>query len=162
MVGDGCELVFGAVSTYGWYEFCGGCDVPCVMLWTSGSVGSRTGGKAASSASSSFTGLVRFGSSPALTAFSMRSAWYLAYLILDVISSSFFQTDRTSRNVAAARRVSVVLAVALFSVISLSPLTKVCRAKCSQYAFAATSSSKASSPGFEALASSSFSIKSVV
>lgn len=111
-VGDGCGLVFGAVSTYGWYGFwCGG-DVACVMLWTSGSVGSRTGGETASGAGSSLTGFVRFGSSPALMAFRMRNAWYFAYFILDVMSgSSFFHTDKTSRNVAAARRVSTVLLV---------------------------------------------------
>jgi hypothetical protein len=121
------------------------------MLWTSGSFGSRAGGDA-TSFGSSLTGLVRFGSSPALTAFSMRKAWYFAYLVLEVISgSSFFHMDRISRKVEAARSVSAVLLVrsqyfcstcrlargaahlvALSSVMSLSPFAKVCRAKCSQ------------------------------
>jgi hypothetical protein len=78
------------------------------MLWTSGSFGSRAGG-AATSCGVSLTGLVRLGSSPALTAFRMRRAWYFAYLVFDVISgSSFFHMDRISRKVEAARSVSAV------------------------------------------------------
>jgi hypothetical protein len=79
------------------------------MLCTSGSSGSRAGG-AASSCGVSLTGFVRFGSSPALIAFNIRRAWYLAYFVFDVISgSSFFHTERTSRKVEAASRVSTVL-----------------------------------------------------
>lgn len=45
----------------------------------------------------------------ALMALTMRSAWYLANLVLEVISGSlFFHTDMTSRKVDAARRVSAV------------------------------------------------------
>lgn len=81
------------------------------MLCTSGSFGSKAGGEA-SSCGVSLTGLVRFGSSPALIAFSIRRAWYFAYFVFDVISgSSFFHTERISRNVEAARRVSMVLLV---------------------------------------------------
>jgi hypothetical protein len=109
-VGDGCALVFGAVSTYGWYEFWGGgCDALWFMLWTSGSFGSSAGGEA-SSGGVSLTGLVRFGSSPALIAFSMRRAWYLAYLVLEATSgSSFFHIESMSRKADAARSVSTVL-----------------------------------------------------
>jgi hypothetical protein len=109
-VGDGCALVFGAVSTYGWYGFWGGCcGALWFMLWTSGSFGSSAGGEA-SSGGVSLTGLVRFGSSPALIAFSMRRAWYFAYLVLDATSgSSFFQMERMSRKADAARSVSTVL-----------------------------------------------------
>jgi hypothetical protein len=79
------------------------------MLWTSGSFGSRAGGEA-NSCGVSLTGLLRLGSSPALMAFSMRRAWYFAYLVLEATSgSSFFHMESMSRNVEAARSVSTVL-----------------------------------------------------
>jgi hypothetical protein len=109
-VGDGCALVGGAVSTYGWYGFR---DALWFMLWTSGSFGSSAGGEA-SSCGVSLTGLVRFGSSPALMALRMRSAWYFAYLVLDATSgSSFFHMERMSRKAEAARSVSTVLLAAV-------------------------------------------------
>jgi hypothetical protein len=81
------------------------------MLWTSGSFGSRASSEV-SSGGVSLTGLVRFGSSPALVALRMRRAWYFAYLVLDVISgSSFFHIESMSRNAEAARRVSAVLLI---------------------------------------------------
>jgi hypothetical protein len=79
------------------------------MLCTSGSFGSNVGGDT-SSCGVSLTGFVRLGSSFAFMALSMRKAWYFAYFVLAVISgSSFFQIDKISRKVEAARRVSIVL-----------------------------------------------------
>jgi hypothetical protein len=78
------------------------------MRCTSGSFGSNAGGDAGC-CGVSCTGFVAFGSSLALMAFTMRSAWYFANLILEVISGSlFFHIDMISRNVDAARRVSAV------------------------------------------------------
>lgn len=78
------------------------------MLWTSGSLGSRSGGDRISGCS--WTGLVRFGSSLALMALTMRRAWYLANLVLEAISGSesCFHMDMISRKVEAARSVSAV------------------------------------------------------
>lgn len=48
-------------------------------------------------------GFDKLGSSPALMALAIRSAWYLAYLILDAISGSRGpQICKSSRKVAAA------------------------------------------------------------
>lgn len=104
-LGDGW-VVLGTVSTYGWYGFSGG--APWFMLRTSGSFGSSADGDMACCGASCL-GFVAFGSSLALMALTMRSAWYLANLVLEVISGSlFFHTDMTSRKVDAARRVSAV------------------------------------------------------
>jgi hypothetical protein len=57
----------------------------------------------------SWTGFVALGSSPALMALRMRSAWYFAYFVFAAISGSlFFHIDIISRNVDAARSVSTV------------------------------------------------------
>ena len=64
---------------------------------------------------SSTTGFVAFGSSPALIAWSMRLAWYFANLLFDVISRSTSPHMLIrSINVAAAMKVSAVCFVTLF------------------------------------------------
>lgn len=110
--------------------------------------------------SCSITGLVALGSSPALTALAIRRAWYFAYLTLeDVSGSSFSQTWRSSRNAAAANKVSAVCLQgatlvyaescrlyvydhleALFAFMALSALWSVSKANCSTKTCAATSS----------------------
>jgi len=105
-LGDGWVEVFGAVSTDGWYGFGGG--APWFIRWTSGSFGSNADGDMGC-CGVSCTGFVALGSSLALIALTMRSAWYLANFVLEVISGSlFFHIDMISRKVDAARRVSAV------------------------------------------------------
>lgn len=73
----------------------------------SGSLGARA--DSSGSGSVSGAGFEAFGSSPALIALAMRTAWYLAYLILERFScSNGAQIWHNSRNVAAAKKVSAV------------------------------------------------------
>lgn len=100
-----------------------------------------------------FLGLEVFGSSPAFIAFIIRTAWYLAYLILEAVSASGWpHAWPRSRKVAAAWKVSAVCLYillnwfntisetsqthidALFALTAFSALWKVSRANCSTYA----------------------------
>lgn len=92
-------------STEGCRERAASCDADCITACTSGSLSAGL-----SSSSGSFTaGFVALGSSPALSAFAILSAWYLANLILAATSGSGgFQICRSSRKVAAAWNVSAV------------------------------------------------------
>jgi hypothetical protein len=74
----------------------------------------------------SCTGFEAFGSSFAFMALTMRRAWYFENFIFDVISGSFsFHIDSTSRNVAAARSVSVVC-LSNQSASTVAPVESVC------------------------------------
>lgn len=115
-----------------------------------------TSGSSTSSSSSCFgAGLLSFGSSPALIALTIRTAWNLANLILPAISGSAPQIEQSSRKVAAARKVSAVCLepqlvicelvrymcahlVTLLAFMAASARPKTSSPNCSTYALAAT------------------------